>query len=69
MVAMVVAMAYEKTLQMSVMTVATGWKQQAFGFDEAKVAVKKNEEDVQAYLGVERTVEEKSGSFEDLDVP
>lgn len=31
--------------------------------------MKKNVEDVRAYLGVERTEEEKSGSFEDLDVP
>lgn len=66
--AMVVAAAYE-TVLLTAMAVATGWRQQAFGVDEAKVAVKQNDEKLEACLSVEMAVEGALSSMGHLDVP
>lgn len=66
--AMVVAAAYEAVL-LTAMVVATGWRQQAFGVDEAKVAVKQNDEKLEACLSVEMAVEGSLSSMGHLDVP
>lgn len=66
--AMVVAAAYE-TVLLTAMAVATGWRQQAFGVDEAKAVVKQNDEKLEACLSVEMAVEGALSSMGHLDVP
>lgn len=62
--AMGVAAAYEE-VQLTATVAATGWRQQAFVVDEVQVAVKQNDEGLEACLRFETIVEETLSSLGD----